>query len=125
MGPIYPTTNCDPTIPEGLNTHLCQGSGAAKNLPQEEHVRGSIYPITNCGPIVTDRDDLNTHYCQDLGIPLHGQQTFSPWTQNPQGLMDFSYPTELTSMNFNLYQDSSGASTSAQPNFGPHHHSQW
>jgi len=124
MGPIYPTTNCDPTIPEGLNTHLCQGSGAAENLPQEEHVRGSIYPITNCGPIVTDRDDLNTHYCQDLGIPLHGQQTFSPWTQNPQGLMDFSYPTELTSMNFNLYQDSSGASTSAQPNFGPHHHSQ-
>jgi len=32
----------------------------------------------------------------DLGIPLHGQQqTFSPWTQNPQGLMDFSYPTEV------------------------------
>jgi len=121
MGPIYPTTNCDPTIPEGLNTHLCQGSGAAENLPQEEHVRGSIYPITNCGPIVTDRDDLNTRYCQDL----HGQQqTFSPWPENPQGLMDFSYPTELTSMNFNLYQDSSGASTSAQPNFGPHHHSQ-
>jgi hypothetical protein len=26
MGPTYPTANCDPTIPEDLNTHFYQGT---------------------------------------------------------------------------------------------------
>ncbi|CAN6329379.1 unnamed protein product [Urochloa humidicola] len=118
-GPLYPTANCYPTISEGLNTHLCQGTGSAQNLPQDNHLRGPIYPIANYVATITDTDDTNTRICQDQGIPLHGQQQIiSPWPQNSQGLIDFSYPTELESMNFDLYDDS-GASTSAQPNCGP------
>ncbi|CAN6361257.1 unnamed protein product [Urochloa humidicola] len=106
MGPIYPSTSCDPIIPEGLNTQFYQGTGTAEKLPQEEHVLG---PVASCGPTITDPNDQ--------GIPLHDQQqTVSPWPQSPQSLMDFYYQTELASM----YQDSSGASTSAQPYFGPH-----
>ncbi|CAN6356461.1 unnamed protein product [Urochloa humidicola] len=110
-GPTYPSANCDPTIPENLNTHFYQGTGTAENLHQDEHVNGPIYPIP---------DDMNTHYCQDPGNPLQDQQrTTLPWSQNVQGMMGFPYPIELAGMNFDVYPDS-GASTFVQPNFGPH-----
>ncbi|WVZ90707.1 hypothetical protein U9M48_036987 [Paspalum notatum var. saurae] len=102
MEPISPIINCDPTVRDGLNTTYYQGTGTAANLPQDEHVDAPFYPTANYGPIITDPDDLNTRYCQDQGIPQHGQQQMiSPCPQNPQGLIDFPDPTEFP--NFDLY----------------------
>jgi len=122
MGSISQIAQCGPSIPNCPNTGYYQGTGTAENVPQDEH--GTLYQIADCGPIVADPDYINTGYSQDQGIPLHGQQeVISPWPQNPQDLMDFGYPFEPVAMNFNMYEDS-GASTSAQLNFGPHHHPQ-
>lgn len=39
------------------------GTGRAENLHQQ-HARETIYPIASCCPVITDPNDMNTHYCQ-------------------------------------------------------------
>ncbi|CAN6356460.1 unnamed protein product [Urochloa humidicola] len=83
--------------------------------------RQPIHPYANYGPINTG--PLSTYDCLGQRIPPHIQQQISlppigpEWQENPQGVESHDL-SELVSMD--MLQGTSGASTSAQPNFGSH-----
>ncbi|RLN29298.1 protein SAR DEFICIENT 1-like isoform X2 [Panicum miliaceum] len=104
-----------------------QGAGAAENCPSDGFnlVTEPIYTHANYGPM--NSGPLNTYDCQGQGIPppCHQQTTLPSigpeWQQNAQVPTDSPDPFEWARMNPDMLQQSSGASTSAQPNLGPYH----
>jgi hypothetical protein len=103
-----------------------QGAGAADNFHSDGFnlVTEPIYTHANYGPM--NSGPLNTYDCQGQGIPPPRQQQITlpsigpEWQQNAQVSEDSPDPFEWATMN-PMLQQSSEASTSAQPNLEPHH----
>ncbi|CAL4891737.1 unnamed protein product [Urochloa decumbens] len=97
-----------------------------KGIAPEQISPGSTVPSVVTGKpnsLAENLEASQAHHGQ--GIPPHIQQQISlpsirpEWQEKPQGPADSHDLSELVSMD--MLQGTSGASTSAQPNFGPHH----
>ncbi|KAL6847405.1 hypothetical protein ACP4OV_023258 [Aristida adscensionis] len=121
--PVLAVRTSEPTF--SGNYHAAyQGIGEPENLPGDEHSAGPIYPNADCDPMMTD---LGACYYQDQGTSfVDQQQNFQPpvvsgCQQSTQFLMESPYQFEFPGIGYDMFQHTSGASTSAQLNFESGH----